>query len=347
MINRLVHRTNKMSESIENEFVEYLAKPRELFEKLQSLSREYSGKNFSSKKGIEKAKQVIIELNKNHKADICFLATEAINAGFAKYSTHYVEDTIPFLTHNMHSLVSYLRMVMSPNSQTIKSLAFEQPEFTSNLLVKLIEIGEEFCTDLIVTIILELEDRDIADKHRQLLELANNTKLPVVKAAILTIGNLQYDVKMNKTLLKQTIEQLESFIVLDAQNTDEIRQTAIWALCKLLYIGHDIKSKVLILAKQQDPVTSPTIIQFIFNHRQYIDNSEWFESLLMSFVDFPYIDKEILSTLDFGLQILFLNTKWRPLAENFLTTLLSFNHEYINKSNIEDIFGSTLSTVSA
>ena len=344
MTNRLIQRTKKMSENIENELVELLDKPFELFEKLQKIHR--GNKRSRALGGDKEAKditnQFIIKLNKNYGADICYLAVEAINAGFSKdFIPYIVDDAIPFLTLNLNSIISYFQTANMYSFQIVSLLTTEQPDFTNNLLTELIALGEEFTTDLICEIIHEQQNRNIADKHQQLLSLSNDSKLPVVRAAILGLGNLEYKFETDELLLQQTVERLEKYIAPVKQNIDEIRQAAVWALCKLLYVGDEIKNKVLILAKQQDPIACSRIIRFIFNQRKYIDNSEWFNELLMSFAMAPCENHEIVNDVDLILSILFEKEETQKLAEEFWIKWLILNSKQIYNNQLKNLFSST------
>ena len=343
MTNRLVQRTKKMSENIENELVELLDKPLELFEKLLDIHWNSNGKSLNDEQSRKETKQIVVDLNHTHKADICSLAVKAVNAGFdANYVKYLVQDAIPFLTLDLDTLIKLLLIANRIRGQTVKDLVIEQPTLLKPLLTKMIDLADPAIAFFIPLIINAQPNKSINQKHQALFSLLDSNKIPLIKAALHGLTDLSYDTSADHVLFKQTVDTLDDFI---AEGHKELVESAIWSLCRLLSIGDKIKTKVLNLAQLQNNVYSSQIIDFIFNNTKYIDNSEWFEALLMSFAVAPCESDEIRQNIDFILQILFSRSETQMLAERFWMDWLTINPAQIYNNELKALFSCTLATL--
>ncbi len=334
-----------MTENTEHNLIEYQDKPLELFNQLKEigLSKSGSGNSLTICRDNEKVTAIVVELNKTHGVDICDLAVKAINKGFDKYSAEYIlRDAIPSLTLDLQSLVSYLKVVNSTQYTAVKELIKKQPKFSRRLVTSLIELGEPFIIEYIPLIINSLPGTDINDTHQELLTLAVDSRIPVVQGAIFGLGNLKYDTKTDQVLMAVTVELLDRFLEKD---NSVLSEKAAWSLCGLLYFGEHIQEKVLTLARRNDPKLSLQIIRYITNNPKYIDNSQWFTDLLMSFSTVPWKNSELSSSLDFLLSHIFPNTKLQEVAEQFLAVWIAQNESSDHEYKTESLFGCTLSTL--
>lgn len=331
-----------MSQPIADDLIEYLDKPLELFEKLQDI--RWSNKSSRTLGGdssdIAKVKEVVIELNNTHQADICSLAVAAVDAGFSSHNIKYiVQDAIPFLSLNLGSLIAFLRIARLIETQPIKQLIVEQPKLINPLLDTLIDIADPAIVHFVPLIINETANTCIDQKHQALFSLFDHNKPPLTKAAINGLTDIQYNTETDQALLRQTLAKLDELIT---SNHNDLVERAVWCLCKLLYIGDEIKTKIFALAKEQNPVINAKICSFIFNYPEYINNEPWFEELLMTIVETPCTNNDMISSLDSILSVSFQKSGTQQLAEQFWVKWLTINPEQIYKHELKTLFGSTL-----
>ena len=86
----------------------------------------------------------------------------------------------------------------------IAVLTNEQPQFARELLDCLIKSGEPFIAGYIATICENLPGVGIDDLHSELLTLISHAEEPVVQGAVITLGNLKYDIDTNKEIIEKT-----------------------------------------------------------------------------------------------------------------------------------------------
>lgn len=334
-----------MADISEQNLLEYRQEPLELFKQLEQLwlNNNDNANNHVIVGHNEKVTATVIELHNTHGIDVCDLAAQALAEGFEQHSTEYLlRDALPSLSLNMASLICYLQAINSTQFTAIEGLIKQQPEFSRRLVSKLIELGEPFVVDYIPLIINNLPSTDIKDAHEELLTLALDDKEPVVQGAILGLGNIKYDPKTDQVLMEATVELLEQFLL---QNNSILSEKAAWSLCGLLYFGEYIQTKVLALAKRNDPNLSLKIIRYMSNSPKYIDDSQWFADLLMSFAVVSWKNSELSRSLDFLLSHIFINTSLQEIAVQFLAAWIERNESIDDKYKIESLLGSTLSTL--
>jgi len=222
----------------------------------------------------------------------------------------------------------------------IAVLTNEQPQFARELLDRFIKSGEPFIAGYIATICENLPDVSIKDLHSELLTLISHAEEPVVQGAVITLGNLKYDIDTNKEIIEKT---LSSFDKLLEKNSEAINQAITSSLGELYYLGFEAQSRLLALSKRNNPQICFQISRFLSLHYKSIINDEWFKELLMTLSATHCQYKGIIDNLDHVLYSLLGTENNQSLFEFFFTTWLINSDFQQNEHKLDSLFGSTLS----
>lgn len=296
----------------------------------------------------KKVTQTILYLNKNKRIDICDIAIKAIEGGFSPFHAHFIiEGSIPFINHNLQTLVEYLKKIntamegdlYSENQYNqIEKLTIEQPKFARKLLGTLVKLGEPFIVGYIVLILENLPSSGLKGLHQKLLKLTAHAKEPVVQGAIIALGRLKYDQNKDKIIIEKTFKEFDRLLDNGSEN---IIQTVTRLIGNLFYLGSIPQTRFLELSRKKDPKICFEVSLFLFHQYEKILNTKWFEELLMTLSISLYENKGILDNIDHVLSSLLENEYGQNLIEQFFNEWL-LNNRYSKNEKFELFFKSTV-----
>jgi hypothetical protein len=326
---------------------EYDDNPFGLFEQLQKIGRTEIGNK------DKKTTELIVELNKKQGVDLCEFAVQAIDSGFSCFDAHHIlEDAIPYLELNKKTTYKYLNrlfdsmqgdLMSGSQYRPIANLAKEQPKFARELLEDLIESGEPFVVGYISAILENLPNIGIEDLHNEILTLISHIEEPVVQGAVITLGNLKYDINTHKEIIDKTFIAFDGLL---EKNSEAINQAIASSLGELYYLGIEAQSRLLALSKRNDPQICFQVSRFLVSHYKGIINDEWFKELLMTLSATHCQYKGIIDNLDHVLYSLLGTESNQSLFECFFTAWLINSDYQQNEQKLDSLFGSTLSKLS-
>ena len=336
-----------MSQIEELNLDEYKDNPLGLFEKLLQIWRQEIRNN------DKKTTKIIVELNKKHGLDLCDLALQAMDGGFQCFDAHDIlEGALPFLDHNLKSIFKYLKKLNSSMQgdrasgiqyRPIAKLTNEQPQFVRELLEDLIKSGEPFVVGYISTIFENLPNIGIEDLHSEILTLISHIEEPVVQGAVITLGNLKYDIKTNKGIIEKTFIAFDELL---EKKSEAINQAITSSLGELYYLGIEAQSRLLALSKRNDPQICFQVSRFLFIQYKNLTNDEWFKEVLMTLSATHCQYKGIIDNLDHVLYGLLGTENNQSLVECFFTAWFLNSDYQRNEHKLDSLFGSTLSKLS-
>ena len=323
--------------------IAYKGNPAELFEKIfQIWTQEIQSKEKRSTKEV-------INLNLKNDIDIFAYAVQALEKGFQPFNLHLIiEEAIPFISHNLQSLVEYFKkinnamqndMASALQYRQIPQLTIKQPEFARELLENLINLGEPFVVGYIVSILETLPSSGIEELHQKLIELIEHKNEPVVQSAIILLARLKYDQKKDQIIVDRTFKEFNRLLENGSEN---INQTVTRSIANLFYLGDIPQTRLLELSRKKDPKICFEVSLFLFHQYEKILNTKWFEDLLMTFSISLYENKGILDNIDHVLSSLLKNEYGQNLVELFFNEWL-LNNRYSKNEKFELFFKSTVS----
>jgi len=172
-----------------------------------------------------------------------------------------------------------------------------------------------------------------------LITLISHNKNPVVQGVIIALGNLKYDAKVNKELVKKTFAAYDELM---ERKSDEIDRVIAISLGVLHYLGVESRSRLMILAKKGSHNVSYEVSRFLFIQYKNINDDKWFEEILMTLSETRCEYKGIIDNIDFILYGLLENKNNYNLVERFFTAWILNSNYNPNEHKIDSLFGSTL-----
>lgn len=322
-----------------DELLGFIDSPKEFFDTLSNIRIG----NFKSNN--EEFSKLLIELNKNHKVDFCNIGYKAIIDNYDCWTIkRNIQPAFADLTLNIDTTINFIKLASEKGkcnlTDLITQLYSKQPKFISELLSALIRCNEPFIVDYIANINISLSANNFDETHSNLIKQTAHKSLIIQQGAIYALGNLDYSKKKNK-FLSNTIEVLTS--KMDNKNLDVLKFITI-SFGNLLKYSELVPSKLLKLKNMEIDEIDYEISFILFKESKNYNNEDWFNNLLILFINTPDDSINIIRNLDYVVSD-FVKAQKNDYVYKFFYHWFSQEKRNLKDVKFKTDFGSTLNAL--
>ncbi len=319
--------------------------PKEFFLELHRIRLEERGQN------EKQLTELIVDLNKENGIDFCQVALDAITDGINCFDViHVLEDALPNLNLNISTILQFTEKLFELMQRDImadaqfrpfQGLVVKQPDFSRSLLSEFLKQDKPYVVGYVANFYQELSKKNIHEIHEELCSLKTHNSQYVLMAAAGSLGELNYKLTENCSLVNKTIKVLEE---LEAKNSDEINRLAIFAYRNLLSFTKEAEKKLIQFSKTNSLLIQGALSQVLFSVVKEYGNKKWFSEVLLNLSTVSGNNSGIIENIDFVLaELLEVKGNWE-LAEEFFRSWL-VNSDYQTKNNkLSKLYDSTFAS---
>ena len=295
---------------------------------------------------------MLIKLNKVEGFDLCRMAAEAINNKVNSFDiVSTLDDALAHMNLNVESVLYFAETlyevmkhdVMAHRQFTpFEDLVAKQPDFSRELLSKLLKEDKPYVVGYISFIYQEFAKNNLKDIHQELISLEDHNSIYVIMAAISTIGKLAYNRDSHTLLIEETFKFLEN---LESRNVEEFNRMLVFAYANFIESHAIAKHKIIYFSKISQALTNGAVAQILLRTSDKQNKEKWYVEAFLNLSDVSMEFEDIIQHIDLILYGLISKQSNWGLAQNFFVSWLTNSDVNFNNRNLADLFNLTFSTL--